>query len=127
MSTSPRRVNQRAYERFRIEPMYSSVTVQRVLDMTMRKLEGHAYDISEVGTRLELDEALEVGEHVSLCLRLPGETESIFVAGEVIWVHDELDDPGPRRMAIQFAHFLSEDDRKHLLRYLGSQALQRAA
>lgn len=117
----------RQQERFRLEPMYSSVTVQRVEGMALQSLEGHAYDISASGARIELDQALAVGERVALCLRLSGETGSIFVSGRVVWTHDDVDDPAARRMAVQFTRFLTPADRARLLRFVGCGDRRRAA
>jgi len=121
------RKEQRRHERIRLSPMYTNVTVQRVDGLYLRSIEGHAYDISESGARIELDEAIEPGERVAMCLRLPGSTTSIFASGRVIWKHDDEDDPGARRMAVQFTRFLNVDDRARLVRYLGSSGKRLAA
>ena len=125
--TAPQPSELRRYERFRLEPMYTSVTVQRVEGMKLQTIEGHAYDISEAGARIELDEALPVGERIGLCLRLPGESRSIFASGRVVWVHDAEDDPGPRRMAVEFTRFLGAEDQSRLMRHVGPRAAPRAA
>ena len=117
----------RQHERFLLAPMYSDVTVQRVEDLSIDRLGGHAYDISETGVRIELDEALEVGQGVALYMSLPGEDAPVFVAADVVWVNDELDDPGPRRMALRFTDFLIETERERLLAYLANTASKRAA
>ena len=122
-----RSIEQRQHERFRLSPMYTSVTVQRVDGLSLRSIDGHAYDISESGARIELDEALSPGERIALCLRLPGNANSIFVSGRIIWLHDDEDDPGARRMAVHFTRFLNSDDRTRLVRYLGSNAQRQAA
>ena len=118
--------NDRAFERFTLAPMYTQVTVTRVAAMTMESIEGHAYDVSEAGVRIELDTPLDVDELVTIELRLPGEAAAIFVSGRVVWVNDADDDPGPRRLAIEFTHFLSEADRDRLLRHLGFGTWRRA-
>lgn len=117
----------RQHERFTLAPMYSDVTVQRVENLSIDRFAGHAYDISESGVRIELDEPLEVGQGVAMHLSLPGQDTPMFVAADVVWVNDELDDPGPRRMALRFTDFLVETERARLLAYLGNTVSKRAA
>jgi hypothetical protein len=107
--------------------MYTDVSVQRLASGTLSTLDGHAYDISEAGMRIELDEVLDVGERVSACVRLPGETNGIFVSGRVVWINDDEEDPGARRMAIRFTRFLSPFDHTRLVWNLGSGAHRTAA
>ncbi|MCZ6836663.1 MAG: PilZ domain-containing protein [Planctomycetota bacterium] len=113
--------------RIKLSPMHSPVTVQNTQDFSLTHLEGHAYDISETGVRLELDEAVKVGSSLSLLLELPGQATGMFVAGEVVWINDEEDDPGPRRMALRFTDFPSEGDRTRLQIFLGCLPDQIAA
>lgn len=121
-----RHFNRRRHERFRLCPMYTSVIVRRPGEDQERC--GHAYDISESGVRIELDEPLEVGESVQLDLKLPGSTATdLTVPAEVVWVHDADDDPGPRRMALRFKAFASLTDRDRLLDYLGCGLYSMAA
>ena len=117
----------RLHERYSLAPMYSDVTVQRVENLSTDRLSGHAYDISESGVRIELDVALEIGQGVALHLSLPGQDTPMFVAADVVWVNDELDDPGPRRMALRFTDFIVETERARLLAYLGNAISKRAA
>ena len=118
--------NDRAFDRFELTPMYTQVTVTRVDAMAMQAIDGHAYDISEAGVRIELDTPVRVDERVTVELRLPGEDAAIFASGRVVWVNDADDDPGPRRLAIEFSRFLSEDDRDRLVRHLGFGTWRRA-
>ncbi len=117
----------RLHERLPLEPMYTSVTVQRIDGMVLKSIEGHAYDISESGARIELDEPLYQSERIAVCLRLPGNSTSVFASGRVVRVHDEEDDPGARRVAVQFSRFLSAEDLARLRRYIGGNHTQRAA
>ena len=119
--------DRRQHQRFKLTPMHAAVTVQSVDRLAIEQLHGHAYDISESGVRLELDEPLECGQHVAMYLDLPEQSTDIFVAGEVVWVNDAIDDPGPRRMAIHFTDFVNECDRARLLAYVGSCAERIAA
>ena len=48
MTTQP--FDDRAFERFQLAPMYTSVTVRRIEAMAMQAVEGHAYDVSEIRT-----------------------------------------------------------------------------
>lgn len=117
----------RRHERHRLEPMYTAVSIQRVEGMVVQTMEGHAYDISLGGARIELDEPMNAGDRVALSLRLPGELTCVYVCGRVIWVNDDDDDPGPRRLAVQFTRFLTDDDRTRLLRYMSATSTRRAA
>lgn len=120
----------RRHERFRTPPMYHAVAV-RPLESSDVSLEGHAYDLSEGGAQIELDEVIPVGAEVALCLHLPagfetGPGRSIVVLGRVIWV-DEDDTPGPARIAIAFREFAREVDEARLRRYLHQGRLRLAA
>ena len=119
-------VNRRRHERFRLPPMYSSVTA-RPLNVPIGELAGHAYDISEGGVRIELDQPLDVGQSVAIDLDLPGEEEPIAATGDVVWINDADDDPGPRRMALRFRRFETTADRLRLQHFLGGDALRAAA
>ncbi len=121
------KINARSYDRFRLEPMYTSVTVRRVHDMKMERFDGHAYDVSEVGARVEIDAALEANEDIAISLGLPGVEREIVASGRVIWVADDSDDPAARRTAVQFVRFATPEDRARLLRYLGTAGLRRSA
>lgn len=126
-------LNRREHERFRLPAMYTSVIAHRAeagaSNPTLASeddLCGHAYDISEGGVRIELDDALPVGDSVQLNLDLPGIEHSVRSKAEVIWLNDEQDDPGPRRMALRFTEFDSPADWLRLVSYLG-RGLQRVA
>ena len=120
-------IDQRQYQRFTLAPMYSSVIARRVGSEDVKDLHGHAYDVSEAGVRFELDEVIDPGESITVDLTLPGRQSSVSATGDVVWVNDEADDPGPRRLAIQFTGFNSDEDRFRLLNYLGSAQVRRAA
>jgi c-di-GMP-binding flagellar brake protein YcgR len=121
---------QRLHDRHAVSPMYTPVTVQRIEsnDDAHRFVthEGHAYDISLGGARIELDQAPTIGEKLALHVQLPAGPQ-FFVTASVIWVNDETDDPGPRRFAVQFRNFVSERDREDLRRYLSDHPVRRAA
>ncbi len=125
--TGAPQTNRREHVRFTVPPMYSSVTARGGDDPSTPPLHGHAYDLSESGVRIELDEPLAAGQSVSLHLGLPFSDTPIHARADVVWINDADDDPGPRRMALRFTGFLSESDRNRLVSYLGSGQLRRAA
>jgi uncharacterized protein (TIGR02266 family) len=118
--------NRRTDERFVIAPMYSAVVARR-MEAQGDAMQGHAYDISAGGIRIELDQPLPLGERISMMLRLPGELTGFEASGEVVWVHDDQDDPGPRRMALRFADFSSPSDRQRLAAFLDKGSVRMAA
>ena len=85
-------------------------------------LEGHGYDISTTGMRFELDDELPAGTEVAISLYPPAETAPIHMNGVVVRVFAHDDDPGPRRMAVQFTTFPSVDDRERLMRRIDARA-----
>src|SRR4051812_44330226 len=112
------KINRRRFERFKLQPMYTSVTVS-LTDNTA--IEGHSYDISEGGVQFELDEALPVGTPVAMEIKLPSRGQPqvcIEVLGNVIWADES--EPGPVRMAAAFTAFAIPHDREVLLRHLGA-------
>jgi Tfp pilus assembly protein PilZ len=125
--TTSTSVDRRQHERFRLSPMYSPVTVQHVEGLRMQVLDGHAYDVSESGVRLELDQALQIGERVALLLQIAGEERGIGITAQVVWVNPEEDDPGPRRMAMRFLTFSAGSDRRRLIDYIRSGLAPSAA
>ncbi len=127
MSAPSDSIDRRACERFTLMPMYTSVAATRLADDAAAEIAGHAYDISEGGARIELDQALEPGEAIAIDITLPGATSTVAASADVVWVNDAIDDPGPRRMALRFSNFRSHEDRDRLRRYLGSGVGRRAA
>ncbi|MCA9286710.1 MAG: PilZ domain-containing protein [Phycisphaerales bacterium] len=131
MSIVATRTDRRQHQRFTLQPMYSPVAVtiaeEGGCDGTMIELDGHAYDISEGGMRMELDEPIGVGVVADVRVALPGLSEPVRVTGVVVWENDALDDPGPRRMAVQFTEFLEDADHDRLVRYLSEGWLRQAA
>jgi len=111
LSTGPDR---RVHARHRLTPGYAAVYVQVVEDGRARILDGHVYDVSEGGVRIELDEAPPIGTIVSLCLQLPGAAGGIFATGQIVRHFDDGDEAGPRRMALSFRRFLGARDRVRL-------------
>ena len=97
-------VDRRNHTRYALPSMYSTVTVLN--DDGSFKCGGHAYDISEGGMRFELLDALEPGSTVDVRIDLPGGGERAVTATcNILWVEEEdLELPGPVRMACSFAH-----------------------
>ena len=106
--------------------MYTWVTAWRT-DAAEIQMHGHIYDISEQGVRIELDEPLSPGDAVDLHLSLPGAANSLGASADVVWVHNDEDDPGPRRMALKFTGFLQDADHDRLVDYLKHEDARRAA
>ena len=109
--------DQRTSERYGVHAPYTAVRVETRGGAGV-PLEGHAYDISATGLRFELDEGLKVGEPLSLELLLPGAGGWVRLAGRVVRLFDEADDPGPRRMALHVDSFENESHRERLLGHL---------
>lgn len=117
--------NRRVHPRYSLPAMYTTVTATRPDGRP--DLAGHLYDISVAGARIELDEALEPGDRIHIDLQLPGASQRVRASARIVWVGDDLDDPGPRRMAVKFLRFDQRADHDRLSRYLDAQALRRAA
>jgi hypothetical protein len=88
-------------------------------------VDGHVYEVSLGGIRFELDQPLPVGTRVSVEVTLPGCTKPICAEGRIVRVFDEIDDPGPRRMVVEFETFAA-GARESLDRYLSQKWLRRA-
>jgi hypothetical protein len=114
--------NQRRVTRFTVEPMYSSVSVTHG---GRDAVDGHVYEVGLGGVRLELDEPLPNRASVDLAITLPGCNEAIAARGRVVEVYDAADDPGPRRMVVEFESF-KEGAEATLERYLSQKWLRRA-
>ena len=121
------RLNRRKHQRYRLPPMYSTVTVQCQPSAEHAELLGHVYDISEGGARIELDEPMNVGQSLEFKLALPGAPREVNAVGKVVWVNDAEDDPGPRRMAVEFTDFASALDQAALRQCLSASSMRAAA
>ena len=114
-STNERRVT----ERFALRPDVSRVVVHS--DGAPK--EGHVYNLSATGIRLELDEALAVGKQVEVDFFFAGILKAIHFTGVVTRVFDEIDDPGPRRMGIEIQNFASDSDELRMSALIESASL----
>jgi len=117
----PTHPNRRRVDRFTVEPMYSSVSVTH---KGREAGDGHIYEVSLGGVRLELDEALPKSAPIDLEITLPGCADAIAAKGRVVEVYDIADDPGPRRMVVAFESF-KEGAEDTLKRYLSQKWLRR--
>lgn len=131
--------DRRRHERFTVDPMYSAVAVSLSRPRTGHQMvagehvdghveghvDGHVYEVSLGGIRFELDQPLPVGTRVSVEVTLPGCTKPICAEGRIVRVFDEIDDPGPRRMVVEFETFAA-GARESLERYLSQKWLRRA-
>ncbi|MFZ4722591.1 MAG: PilZ domain-containing protein [Phycisphaerales bacterium] len=119
-------MDRRIAERFRLEPAVVFVVVgaHGNTPETKGHFEGHAYDISDSGIRVELDAALPVGTPVEVSMQFPGCGAPIQLVGKVARLFDEVDDPGPRRMGIHVRAATAADESR-LTRLLDQAALGR--
>lgn len=119
--------DRRNAERFRLGTGLVRVVVAAHGETPSSKgvFEGHAYDLSCNGIRLELDNELPVETPVEVEIFMPGGCEPIRVVGAVTRVFDELDDPGPRRMGIQVVNGATPRDWERLERLLENGSLGR--
>lgn len=109
----------RVHERLPVAPMYSAVEAKPVSSPSLAGvIEGHVYDVSLGGARIELDDDVAIGEDLQLDLRLPAEHAPVRVIGSVVRRYDEDDDPVARRLGIRFERFVEPADELRLRRYL---------
>ena len=132
MQISP--ADRREHTRYSVPSFYTGVGVRKT-DQDSFGFEGHAYDISVGGMRFDLDHALEPGDRIVCRIELPcGATGDavdhwdVFVSATVVWVEDDdLEIPGPCRMACVFNTFVNEHDAARLERRLSGGRFRLAA
>jgi len=119
--------DRRNAERFRLDTALVRVVVGAHGDTPESKgfFEGHAYDLSHNGIRLELDQALPLETPVEVELFMPGMGEAIRLVGVVARIFDACDDPGPRRMGIQVVNAATPRDGDRFERLLDQASLGR--
>lgn len=126
--------DRRRHPRYLLPSMYTKVEV-RPLASEEYQWSGHAYDISLGGLRFELDHPIEPGTRVAIRVELPGaerlrllERRPVYAFANVVWLEEEdLDHPGPVRMACVFERFVMPGDRERLLGRLASGRYSLAA
>ena len=119
--------DRRVHTRYVMPSSYTSIAV-RPADSERFLFEGHAYDVSEGGMRFEIDEPIPPGSRIAARIDLPGSTalrvverRPVYVMANVVWIEeDDLDLPGPVRMACVFRQFVQPGDRDRLLSRLTS-------
>ena len=117
----------RVEPRIKVPAMYTLLRVRRAGEERYR-WSGHVYDLSRSGMRFELDEALETGAEIEVRAMLPGATHTtVRVAGRVVRMAGDADEPGPVRMAMTFDKFEAPVDEQRLVEYLEGRGLRRAA
>ena len=121
LDTDPR--DRRRSLRHAVAPMYHGVSIGRTAapvaeEATTPDPDGHVYDLSVDGARLEVDDIIDPGESVALRLHLPG-GDDVAVEGRIVRSFAPEDDPAARRVAVQFTHYRSDTDQRRLARYLG--------
>lgn len=117
----------RAHVRYALPAMHTSICVHRLDAMSIKRLEGHVYDISEGGIRFELDEPLELDETIHFLIDLPAGGGNVSGLARIVRVHQEDDDPGPRRMAVRILRFDEPSDRLRLVNCFDHTPLREAA
>jgi hypothetical protein len=125
------RVNRRQFERFMLEPGYTSAALRVHPDEQVFTREGHIYDISEGGVCFEMDQAIEPGSTVSMRVDLPmnandlGPGRSVFLTGNIVWC--DADEMGAVRMALAITRFDRAGDKGRMMRALTGNRYLRAA
>ncbi|MGQ0627334.1 MAG: PilZ domain-containing protein [Phycisphaerales bacterium] len=122
MSTA---TDRRQFPRYALNAGYAPLAI-RMMDETMRRIDGMAYDLSRGGLRFEGDEAIAPGTQVALEIELPGGYGRIFAYANVVWLEDE-EDPAPYKMAAVFAGFASNQDEQLLVQALAAGRFRAAA
>lgn len=114
-------VEARQTPRLRLPAMYTLIRVRKKGKNRFNQT-GYIYDISQTGMRFELDDAMEPGTEVEFRALLPGsQTTTFSAAGHLVRIHDDIDEPGPVRMAVAFDKFKTVIDREKLHDYLNQR------
>lgn len=119
--------DRRRHPRYVLPSMYTNIAV-RPLDSDEFLYEGHAYDLSEGGMRFEIDHPIAPGTAVAIRIELPGagamraaDRRPVYAFANVVWLEEEdLDQPGPIRMACVFTRFAQLGDEERLMSRLRS-------
>lgn len=115
-------VETRQSPRLRLPAMYTLIRLRRKGETRFNQT-GYIYDISQTGMRFELDEPIEPGTQVEFRALLPGSQTTTFSAtGTMVRMHDDINEPGPMRMAVEFDRFKTTIDRQKLSEYLEQRA-----
>ena len=124
-------INRRQFERFAVNPGYTSSGVRVHPDETTFGAEGHIYDISEGGICFELDIPIEPGQTISMRVDIPsnvgdtGPGRAVFITGNVVWC--DIEEPGPAKMAMVITRYDRAGDKQRMIRALSGTGLRRVA
>lgn len=89
--------------------------------------EGHIYDLSVGGARIDLDQPPMPGSELELKLHLPSAGAAVGVRAAVSRLFGDEDDPICPRVGVRFVGFDDPADEARLRRFLGEPATDRAA
>ncbi len=124
-------INRRQFERFAVNPGYTSTAVRVHPDQSTFETQGHIFDISEGGICFELDVPIEPGSTISMRVDIPstvgdtGPGRAVFVTGNVVWC--DIEEPGPAKMAMAITRYDRQGDKQRMIRALGNTGYRRAA
>lgn len=124
-------INRRQFERFTVQPEYTSAAVRVHPDQTQFGLEGHITDISEGGICFDIDEPIEPGQTISMRIDIPehagdiGPGRAVFVTGNVVWC--EIDYAGAAQAAMAITRFDRAGDKQRMIKALMTPRFKRAA
>ena len=119
----------RQHPRFAVNPAYTAAMIRPLHEDEFRR-ECHVIDISEGGSCLDADFAIEPGTPIAVRVDLPdldpgyaeyrvvqdGPGRAVFATGNVVWC--DCEDAGPVRLAVAITRFAREDDLERLRRRL---------
>ncbi len=124
-------INRRQFERFAVNPGYTSTAVRVHPDQSTFETQGHIFDISEGGICFELDMPIEPGSTISMQIDIPstvgdtGPGRAVFVTGNVVWC--DIEEPGPAKMAMAITRYDRAGDKRRMIHALGNTGYRRAA
>lgn len=111
-------VEARQSPRLRLPAMYTLIRLRKKGDSRFNYT-GYIYDISQTGMRFELDDPMTPGTELEFRALLPGSQTTTFSAsGHLVRMHDDMEEPGPVRMAIKIDKFKTVVDRDMLKQYI---------
>jgi hypothetical protein len=134
--SEPTSADRRRHERTSLPAMYCLVEARPVTgpgaaDEAVAAagggLEGHIYDLSVGGARIDLDTPPAPGSELELKLHLPAAGAAVGVRGTVARLFGSEDDPICPRVGVRFDRFDAPADETRLRRFLGEPQHDRAA
>ncbi len=127
--TEPSSADRRRHERMPLPAMYCLVEARSVTGRGSSGdgQEGHIYDLSVGGARIDLDAPPAPGSELELKLHLPAAGAAVSVRGTVARLFGAEDDPICPRVGVRFDRFDDPADETRLRRFLGEPRPERAA